>query len=68
MLANNLKHLRIKEGISQDKLCKHLDICLSTYTKLERGIVKNPNLGFLKDVSNYYNVTIDDMLKKSLTP
>lgn len=68
MLAENLKYLRTNEGISQENLCRELRVCLSTYQKLERGTVKNPNLGFLKDISNYYNVTIDDMLKKSLTP
>jgi transcriptional regulator with XRE-family HTH domain len=43
-IAKNIRRLREKKGISQDRLSKLADLALSTITGLEHSKSNNPNL------------------------
>jgi len=62
MLAENIKRLRIKKGLSQDKLAKLADVTLTTLVKIESGANDNPTIKTLKKIADVLEVAIDDLL------
>ena len=63
-IGDNLRRLRIKHGISQEKLCAELqrrgcDIGRSTYEKYEGGEL-NVRISILIELKNIYACTFDD--------
>ena len=65
MLGKNIKKLREKRGLSQDKLTKRADITLTTLVKLETGINDNPTLKTLVKLANALEISIDELVKNS---
>ena len=63
MLAENIKRLRIKKGLSQDKLAKLADVTLTTLVKIESGANDNPTIKTLKKIADALEVAIDDLLE-----
>jgi len=63
MIAENIKKIRKKKGISQDKLSKLADVTLTTLTKIESGINTNPTVKTIQKIANALNVGVDDLLK-----
>jgi len=61
MLSENIKKLRKKRGLSQDKLAKMADITLTTLVKLESGANDNPTIKTLAKIAQALNVTIDGL-------
>lgn len=62
-IAENIRKLRIKKGISQDRLSKLTDLCLNTIVKIESGKNKNPTVITLLKISRLFNVRVDDLIK-----
>ncbi len=62
-IGQNIKKLRKKKSISQDKLSKLADISLNTVVKLELDQSPNPTLDTLKKIAKALNITIDDLIK-----
>lgn len=62
-LAKNLKRLREKKGLSQDRLAKLADVANNTIIKIEQGENINPTLDTLKKVAKALEVSIDDLIK-----
>ena len=65
-IAENIKNLRLKNGLTQNKLCEELKkygcvMSRSTYTKYERGNNALP-YDVLIAIIKYYNVTADFIL------
>ena len=50
-LARNLKKLREKKGLSQDRLAKLADVANNTIIKIEQGENINPTLATLKKIA-----------------
>jgi len=63
MIGKNIKEIRKKKGISQDKLSKLADITHTTLAKLESGANTNPTIKTLQKIARALNVKIDDLLK-----
>lgn len=64
-IASNLKHLRIINKKTQGdiaKLCNKKNTAISNW---EKGI-REPNSIDLAKISNYFNISIDDFIKKDL--
>ncbi len=66
-MGNNLKMLRIKSGISQEKLCAELqrrgcDIGRSTYAKYEGGEL-NIRVSVIIELRKIYNCSFDDFFE-----
>jgi len=62
-LAKNLKKLRERKGLSQDRLAKLADVANNTIIKIEQGENINPTLDTLKKIAKSLEISIDDLLK-----
>ncbi|MCI8889247.1 MAG: helix-turn-helix transcriptional regulator [Hungatella sp.] len=65
LYASNIKYLRKRQEITQEDMAKLLEVSKSNMSKYESGAVELSNQGLIK-VSEIFNVTIDDLLKKDL--
>ena len=65
MLSRNLKYLRNREHYSQNDMARLLEVCKSNISKYESGAVELSNQDLI-NVSEIFDVTIDDLLKKDL--
>lgn len=61
-LPKNLKKLREKKGLSQDRLAKLADVANNTIIKIEQGENKNPTLETLRKIAKALGVKIDDLI------
>ena len=64
-IGHNLIYYRRKKGLTQEALCKALDLTRSTYAYYEIGRTL-PTVMFLKRLAQYYEVTLDELLDESL--
>lgn len=62
MLATNIKKLRVKKGLSQEKLARLSDISNNTLIKIEQGIAKEPTITTVIKIANALEVSIDDLV------
>ncbi len=62
-IAKNIKKLRQKKGISQDRLSKLADLSLNTIVNIEVGNNSNPTLATLQKIAKALDIKIDDLLK-----
>jgi len=62
-LSTNLKKLREKKGLSQDRLAKLADIANNTIIKIEAGKNQNPTLDTLNKIAKALEVSVDDLIK-----
>jgi len=66
VLAENLKHLRAKKGLSQQRVADYLIITRSRYAKYEEGAA-DPPLELLLRISRYFHVSTDLLLTINLS-
>ncbi len=62
MLGGNVKRIRIKKGLSQDKLSKLAGVTLTTLVKIESGANDNPKIKTLKGIADALGVGVDELL------
>jgi len=62
MLAKNIKLLRKKKGLSQDRLAKLADVTLTTLVKLETGANDNPTIKTISKLADALGVGIDELM------
>lgn len=65
MLAERLKKLRNKEGMTQGEFAKKLGVARSTYSGYERG-TSEPDNETLDKIANHFAVTTDYLLGRSV--
>lgn len=63
-IAKNIRKLRNKIGISQDKLSKLADVSFHTITKIEAGETPNPTIDTVKKIAKALGVGVDDLITK----
>jgi transcriptional regulator with XRE-family HTH domain len=63
MFGNNLKRLRKKEGLSQEKLARLADISLNALTKIESGFARKPTIQTVVKLARALGVSIDELVK-----
>jgi transcriptional regulator with XRE-family HTH domain len=61
-LAKNLRKLRERKGLSQDRLAKLADVANNTIIKIEQGENINPTLDTLKKMAKALEVSVDDLI------
>lgn len=61
-LSKNLKKLREKKGLSQDRLAKLADVANNTIIKIEQGENINPRLDTLKKIAKAFDVSVDELI------
>ncbi len=62
-LSKNLKRLREKKGLSQDRLAKLADVANNTIIKIEQGENQNPTLDTLKKIAKALGISVNDLIK-----
>ena len=62
MLAENIKKLRIRKGLAQEKLARLADISTATLVKIESGIAKEPTITTVSKIANALGVSIDELV------
>ncbi len=62
-LAKNLKKLREKKELSQDRLAKLADVANNTIIKIEQGENINPTLDTLKKMAKALDVSVDELIQ-----
>ena len=60
-----LKVIRSLRGISQDDIVNKLDIDKSYYSKVESGLT-NPTLIYMKNLSDFLEVKLEDLLNLNM--
>ena len=63
MLAENIRRLRKKKGLSQEKLARLADISNNTLIKIEQGIAKEPTITTVTKIASALGVSIDELVK-----
>ena len=63
MLAENIRRLIKKRGLSQEKLARLADISNNTLIKIEQGIAKEPTITTVSKVASALGVSIDELVK-----
>jgi transcriptional regulator with XRE-family HTH domain len=62
-LAKNIRKLREKKNISQDKLSKLAGIAHNTIIKIETGLIKNPKIETVQNIADAFGVSLDELTK-----
>ena len=62
-IADNLKKLRAKEGLSLEKIARLADLSLNTIVKVENGVNTNPTIETLQKIAKALGVQVDDLIK-----
>ena len=62
-IGENIKKVRKKRGLSQDKLSKLADVTHTTLAKIEAGKNDNPTIKTLQKIAKALNVKIDDLIQ-----
>jgi len=61
-LSKNLKKLREKKGLSQDRLAKLADVANNTIIKIEQSENVNPTLETLRKIAKALEISVDDLI------
>lgn len=64
MLAKNIRRLRTKKGLAQEKLARLADISTATLVKIESGVAKEPTITTVTKIANALGVSIDELIRK----
>ena len=64
-ISTNIKHLRALRGLTQEQLSKVSNKGYTAIGNWEKGI-REPSAVDLANLANYFNVSIDDLIKKDL--
>ena len=62
-IAKNIRKLRKKKGISQDKLSKFANIAYNTIIKIESGAIKNPTIETVQKIAKALGVSLDELTR-----
>ena len=62
-IAENIKKLRAKKGLSLEKIARLADLSLNTIVKVENGVNTNPTIETLQKIAKALNVQVDDLIK-----
>jgi transcriptional regulator with XRE-family HTH domain len=65
MIGENLKLLRKRKGVSQEEIAVDLGLTRSSYSGYENGVAE-PNLETIIKISEYYNISLDKLIKREL--
>jgi transcriptional regulator with XRE-family HTH domain len=63
MIGKNIKVLRQKKKLSQEKLARLTDISLNTLTKIESGFTKRPSIQTIHKIAKSLEVSLDKLVE-----
>lgn len=62
-LAKNIRKLRKRNNLSQDKLSKLANVAHNTIIKIESGLIKNPKIETVQNIADGLGVSLDELTK-----
>ena len=62
-ISKNLRKVREKKGLSQERLARLADVANNTIIKIEAGKNQNPTLDTLQKISKALDISVDDLIK-----
>ncbi len=62
-IAKNIKRLRKKKGISQDKLSKLAEVAYNTIIKIESGAIQNPTIETVQKIAKALDISLDELTR-----
>jgi transcriptional regulator with XRE-family HTH domain len=65
MLAQNIRKLRLKRGLSQEKLARLADISTVTLVKIEASVAKEPTITTVAKVADALGTSIDELVGRN---
>lgn len=63
MIGKNVRRLRKKKGLSQEKLARLADISLNALTKIESGFAKKPTIQTVVKLAQALKVSLDELVQ-----
>jgi transcriptional regulator with XRE-family HTH domain len=63
VIAKNIRQVRKKQKLSQDKLSKLASVAYNTVVKIESGENPNPTIETLRKIASALKVGVDDLIK-----
>jgi transcriptional regulator with XRE-family HTH domain len=63
MLGENIKKIRHKKRLTQDKLARLADIPYTSITKIETGVIKKPSVHAVAKIAKALGVSIDKLME-----
>ena len=65
MIGNNVRRIRKKKGLSQEKLARLADISLNTLAKIELGFAKKPIIKTVVKLAKALVISLDEIAKEN---
>ena len=62
-IAKNIKKIRKKRGISQDKLSKLAEVAYNTIIKIESGAIQSPTIKTVQKIAKALDISLDELTK-----
>jgi len=62
MLGENIKKIRKKKNLTQDKLARIADIPYTSITKIETGVIKSPSIQTVAKIAKALGVSIENLI------
>jgi len=62
-IAKNIKKIRKKRSISQDKLSKLAEVAYNTIIKIESGALQNPTIKTVQKIAKALDISLDELTK-----
>lgn len=66
MLAENIKKMRKKKGLTQEKLARLADISNNTLVKIEMGMAKESTITTIIKIADALNVSLDELVGRRI--
>ena len=62
-IAKNIRKIRKKKGISQDKLSKLAEVAYNTIIKIESGAIQSPTIKTVQKIAKALDISLDELTK-----
>lgn len=66
MIGSNIRKIRQRRKLTQERLARLAGISLNTLTKIESGFAKSPNIKTIVKIAKALNVSIDKLVENYL--
>lgn len=63
MIGQNIKKIRQKRKLTQDRLSKIADIPYTSLTKIETGVIKKPSVQTVAKIARALGISLDELMK-----
>jgi len=63
MLGENIKKIRKKRKLTQDRLARIADIPYTSITKIETGVIKSPSVQTVAKIAKALGISVDELIK-----